>query len=444
VKVCDNNTMPGLTREERRFRDDNPVKVRKGEKKLVMNRRRTWDEIYEALTAYKKQHGDCEVPQRYNEDPRLGGWVGNQRKEREKLSSGQRKRLDDLGFDWRTRQEREEFYWNEKFKRLEEYRQIYGDCKVPQSSVDEELTSWVEELGSWVCTQRSKCKKGKLSSDRTSKLESLQFEWVLKEPSKNIDRTYADEKWHFQYLKLVDFHTEHGHCIVPSFYDIDKSLGMWVGKQRQIYAANRMPEDRKLLLDELGFVWKVDKADADASLSQVEWDEQLGRIIRFKEQYGHSNVPRNFTKWGLGSWLCVQRAEARKGQLDTRRVHKLLSVGVTWGNNFDQRWEERFLLLKAFQEKHGHCHVLLSESIELKKWVINQQKFQKNGTLLPARKAKLDAVGLAWAGEKRRAEHSRHDSCDLEDSEDEETLCEPGALIPSRKRLRRLGRSNDR
>jgi hypothetical protein len=184
--------MPGLTREERRFRDDNPVKVRKGEKKLVMNRRRTWDEIYEALTAYKKQHGDCEVPQRYNEDPRLGGWVGNQRKEREKLSSGQRKRLDDLGFDWRTRQEREEFYWNEKFKRLEEYRQIYGDCKVPQSSVDEELTSWVEELGSWVCTQRSKCKKGKLSSDRTSKLESLQFEWVLKEPSKNIDRTYAD------------------------------------------------------------------------------------------------------------------------------------------------------------------------------------------------------------------------------------------------------------
>jgi hypothetical protein len=91
----------------------------------------------------KEQHGDCEVPQRYNEDLGLGAWVGKQRKEREKLSSVQRTRLDHLGFDWATRQEREEFDWNEKFKRLKEYHGIYGDCKVPQSSVDEELTPWV-------------------------------------------------------------------------------------------------------------------------------------------------------------------------------------------------------------------------------------------------------------------------------------------------------------
>jgi hypothetical protein len=233
--------MPGLTTEERRFRDDNPVKVLQGENKLIMNRKRTWDEIYEALTAYKEQHGDCEVPQRYTEDRRLGAWVGNQRRDREKLSAGQRKRLDDLGFDWRTRQEREEFDWNEKFKRLKEYRQIYGHCKVPQSSVDDELTPWVEELGSWVSAQRHNYKKGKLSSDHNSKLESLQFEWVLQQSSKNRDTTIVDEKWHIQYLKLVDFHKEHGHCIVPSFYDIDKSLGMWVGRQRQCYAENGHP-----------------------------------------------------------------------------------------------------------------------------------------------------------------------------------------------------------
>jgi hypothetical protein len=435
-------TMPNLTIEESRFRHENPVKVLKGKKKILSSKHnRTWDEFYEALSAYKEQHGDCEVPQRYKLDGVLGAWVGNQRREREKLSSDQRKRLDHLGFDWRTRQEREEFDWNEKLIRLKEYRQIYGDCKVPQSSVDEELSPWVEELGSWVCAQRAKCKMGKLSSDRTSKLESLQFEWVLKPSSKNKDTTKVDEKWHQQYLKLLDFHQGHGHCIVASFYDRDKSLGGWVGKQRQMYTANRMPEDRKQLLDELGFVWKVDKADADASLSQREWDEQLDRIIKFKEQYGHCDVPRSFTKWRLGSWLCVQRAEARKGQLDTRRVDKLLSIGVTWGQNFDQRWEERFLLLEAFKERHGHCHVLLSESMELKKWVRKQQIFQKNGTLLPARKTRLDAVGLAWGGEKRPAE--RHDSCDLKDSEDEETLCKPGALIHSRKRLRRLAKSND-
>ena len=438
-------TMPGLTREEKRFRDDNPVTVLKGENKPIMNHKRTtWNEIYQALTIYKEQHGDCEVPQRYAKDRGLGAWVGNQRRDREKLSSSQRKRLDDLGFDWATRQEREEFYWNEKFNRLKEYRQIYGDCKVPQSSVDDELTPWVEELGSWVSVQRIKCKKGKLCSDRAAKLESLQFEWVLKQPSKKKDTTRIDEKWHQQYLKLMGFYEEHGHCIVPSFYDRDKSLGMWVGKQRQYYAGNRLPEDRKQLLDELGFVWKVDKADADASLNQREWDEQLDRIIQFKEQYGHCDVPRSFTKWGLGGWLCGQRAAARKGQLDTRRVHKLLSIGVTWGNNFDERWEKHFRLLNAFKEEHGHCHVVLSESFQLNNWITNQKIFQKNGTLLPARKARLDAIGFAWRDEKRPAEHSRHNSCDLEDSADEETVHEPGTLIPSRKRLRRLARSNDR
>jgi DUF2075 family protein len=435
--------MPGLTREERRFRDGNPVKLLKGEKRrITSNKKRTWDESYEALTAYKEQHGDCDVPHRYTEDQRMGEWVGKQRRDLEKLSSDQCKRLDDLGFDWRTRQEREEFDWNEKFKKLKEYRQIYGDCKVPQSSIDEELTPWVEELGKWVSAQRSKYKMGKLSSGRKSNLESLQFEWVLREPVMNRDTTNVDEKWHRQYLNLMDFHKEQGHCIVKVFYDRDKSLGGWVGHQRRIYAENTMPEDRKQLLDELGFVWKVDRAGADASLSQREWDEQLDRIIQFKEQYGHCDVPRSFTKWGLGRWLCGQRAEARKGQLDIRRVDRLLSVGVTWGNNFDQRWEERFLLLKAFKNKHGHCHVLLSESNELKDWVHNQQTFQKNGTLLAARKAKLDAVGLAWGGEKKPADHSCHDSCDLEDSEDEEALCKPGTLIPFRKRLRRLARTN--
>jgi hypothetical protein len=417
-------TMPGLTREERRFHGDNPVN----------QERRTWDEIYEVLTAYTEQHGDCEVPKRYKEDPRLATWVASQRRDREKLSSSQRKRLDDLGFDWATRQEREEFDWNGKLRRLKKYRQIYGDCKVPQSSAEEELTPWVEELGKWVSAQRTSFKKGKLSSDRTSKLESLQFEWVLRQSPKNRDTTKVDEKWHQQYLRLIGFHKQHGHCIVPNSYDKDKSLGEWVGKQRQIYSTSIMPDDRKQLLEELRFVWKVDKADADASLSQREWDEQLDRIKQFKEQFGHCDVPGSFTKWGLGIWLCVQRAAARKGQLDIRRVHKLQSVGVTWENKLDQRWEGRFLQLKALKEKH----VAPSESIELKKWIVNQQTFQKNGTLHPARKARLDAVGFAWGGEKRPAEC--HDSCDLEDSEDEVTLCKPGMLIPSRKRLRRLAR----
>jgi hypothetical protein len=114
---------------------------------------------------------------------------------------------------------------------------------------------WAKELGSWVRTQRDKYKKGKISSDRISKLKSLQFEWVLYQSSKKKDTTKADGKWHQQYLKLLDLHQGHGHCIVTSFYDSDKTVGWWVlGKQRLTDAENRLAEDRKHLLDVLGFI----------------------------------------------------------------------------------------------------------------------------------------------------------------------------------------------
>ena len=38
-----------------------------------------WDAMFEALVAYKRQHGDCLVPKRYKADPKLGTWVDTQR-----------------------------------------------------------------------------------------------------------------------------------------------------------------------------------------------------------------------------------------------------------------------------------------------------------------------------------------------------------------------------
>jgi Helicase associated domain len=39
-----------------------------------------WDEIFGRLLKYKKEHGDCLVPNRYEPDPSLGAWVSTQRR----------------------------------------------------------------------------------------------------------------------------------------------------------------------------------------------------------------------------------------------------------------------------------------------------------------------------------------------------------------------------
>jgi hypothetical protein len=33
-----------------------------------------WDDMFERLIAYKNEHGDCLVPNRYAKDPQLGSW----------------------------------------------------------------------------------------------------------------------------------------------------------------------------------------------------------------------------------------------------------------------------------------------------------------------------------------------------------------------------------
>jgi hypothetical protein len=47
-------------------------KLRKAIRETVVG-----NQYYTALVQYKKQHGNCEVPQLYKEDPSLGSWVHN-------------------------------------------------------------------------------------------------------------------------------------------------------------------------------------------------------------------------------------------------------------------------------------------------------------------------------------------------------------------------------
>ena len=62
-----------------------------------------WQQMFCTLRAYKEEHGDCMVPQRWRGNPQLGRWVDNQRKQyhRGKMAEERVRRLKELGFAWR-------------------------------------------------------------------------------------------------------------------------------------------------------------------------------------------------------------------------------------------------------------------------------------------------------------------------------------------------------
>jgi hypothetical protein len=68
-----------------------------------------WEAQLAKLEAYRRGHGDCNVPRRWAEDPRLGRWVDTQRQGKKKLDRGEPSlgmtaaraaKLEALGFAW--------------------------------------------------------------------------------------------------------------------------------------------------------------------------------------------------------------------------------------------------------------------------------------------------------------------------------------------------------
>jgi hypothetical protein len=145
-----------------------------------------WKSQLVKLKMYKRKRGDCNVPQRWAEDPRLARWVNTQRQGKRALDRGapwsgmtaaRVTRLEALGFVW----EPAAASWEAKLAKLEAYKHRHGDCNVPQG--------WAEDppLGGWVQNQRKLKKKldcGNpslgMTAARVAKLEALGFAWTLR------------------------------------------------------------------------------------------------------------------------------------------------------------------------------------------------------------------------------------------------------------------------
>jgi hypothetical protein len=227
---------------------------------------------------------------------------------------------------------------------------------------------------------------------------------------------FADKQWNKQYENLVEFKRNNGHCLIPQGYEKDVSLGMWVNTQRQFQSKNKLRLDRKVLLDELGFVWKV----GYYALESI-WKNHYEQLVAFKQKNGHCIVGANGCSMdednkALGKWICNQRERHRNNNMRLDRKDLLDEIGLVWSvaksapnaqrpNKVETRWNKQFEKLAEFKRKNGHCSVprTYQEDVSLGKWVSNQRQIHVSNALRLDRKELLDELGFAW---KRRAASS--------------------------------------
>jgi Helicase associated domain len=134
---------------------------------------RTWEENYQALLLYKKEHGDCLVPHKYDKDRVLSKWICH-------------------------------------------LRENYHAGQLPKDRV-EALEAVGEFVGEpYICNH---------IQYGTSPLRFVRRSGFIWSPH--------EEKWNKSYLRLVEFWKENGHSKVPTNYPPDIALGKWVSRQRE-------------------------------------------------------------------------------------------------------------------------------------------------------------------------------------------------------------------
>jgi hypothetical protein len=166
------------------------------------------------------------------------------------------------------------------------------------------------------------------------------------------------------------------------------------------------PFDLKRLREKVEVIGpSVDIARLNTSISIAiadkigsSWDEWYGQLKVFHQREKHCWVPQRYREQGyrLGTWVGSQRA-AQATMLPDRRA-RLDALGFVW-DPLAAQWEEGFRSLELFRQREGHCRVLQgyrdpTTGYRLGTWVGVQRK--GNDTMLPDRRARLDALGFVW------------------------------------------------
>jgi hypothetical protein len=261
-----------------------------------------WENMFRQLLAFKKEHGDCNVPQRYRTNPALGSWANDQRtaKSRGELSVERARRLEKVGFAWNVR----DVAWEKMYRQLADFKSQHGHCDVSSYSGN-------RVLGRWATRQRRAKRSGTLSHGQVERLDVLGFHWVP-----------LDQNWESMFRQLVEFKSHNGHCNVPARYAKDPVLGRWVSKQRASGLSGTLSADRAARLNELGLVW-------DPYTSA--WEDMFRQLSGFRADNGHCNVPaKSSANRPLGMWVSTQRTARKSGTLTRDRKARLDALGFTW------------------------------------------------------------------------------------------------------------------
>ena len=173
-----------------------------------------------------------------------------------------------------------------------------------------------------------------------------------------------------------------------------------------------MTEDRKSLLESIGFVWESRSKDTRI--------QHFRNLKKYATKEGHYNAPRCYSESKqLGIWVNSQIAQNSLLQEDKQsimtedRKNSIDEVSIIWDLQLqlcNDAWAMKFKELIVYKRCHGNCNVPhhYSKNPQLANWTFEQRseyklfKERKSSHINEGMAKALEEIGFMWNVKKRK------------------------------------------
>ena len=275
--------------------------------------------------------------------------------------------------------------WTRGLAAAARFRQRHGHLAVrprdPRDPADADV-----DLRGWLAAVRKGRRSGALTAAHIAALDELDMVWDV-----------PQALWDNAIAACAAFHAEHGHLRVPPAHTVRGIHGEpyrlvdWINKRRG--DRDKLTDDQIAQLDALGMDWDP---------AQTRWNANLAALTRFHAEYGHLDVPDDYTSdhgVQLAPMINYYRVQHRRGTLAADRAAALDALGIDW-NPLSRRIERMLAALRAHYDEHGHllipADLVDAQGNAVYPWLLLQRKRHADGVINPDLAAELDKLGMVW------------------------------------------------
>lgn len=358
------------------------IKIEGFEKKIkdaifdeIINKTKvSWEVFFKEFVEAKKTRPEWPyISKEQDETKSLGIWCMTQRERKRKgiLYPEREKRLTEVGFSWIPNDEK----WERKFRQLIEYKERFKRTTV--TTKDFEKYPEYYELHHWIRLQKRNGQKSSYLAERKKRLEEIGFDFS----SDDVKGSWLDF-----FNQLKEYKNEFGDCNVPQIGKTHKQLGRWLNDQRHKYGKEKLLDDRKKLLNDLGVIWNI---------IEFEWELKFQDLKKYFSQHGDFDVKQSDTEYkGLYNWLY----KIRKNGVSTEKKKRFDEIDFDFTDNKRANWYDMFNQLAKFKEINGHTNIPIKypKNQELAKWVLAQKVLQRKNELDKEKLDILNAINFQW------------------------------------------------